>query len=65
MRIELTNDSPVLIKIIPEDQNESFNNGRLSQRLNTMGIKHICQENNGALLINIDPYWKDFGKAEK
>lgn len=60
MKIELTEDSPILLKIIPETSQEVFSNGIITGKLIKMKIVHKIKEN-GTILLNIDPDgWKDF-----
>ena len=61
MKIEHTIDSPILIKLIPETSQEIFENGERSASFTRMGIPYRSEEG-GALILNIDPHWKDFAE---
>ncbi len=64
MKIEHTIDSPILLKLIPETSKEIFENGERSASFRQMGIPHIV-EDDGSLIFNIDPAWKDFAEDRK
>jgi len=64
MKVEHTENSPILLKIIPETQLEVFKNGAMSESLSRMEIPHRFKKD-GTLLVNVDPAgWKDFDEHE-
>lgn len=59
MKIEFTEDSPILIKLIPETPLEAFKNNNIFSKLNKN--KRVKLKKNNTLLINIDQCgWSDF-----
>ena len=59
MKVMHTIDSPILLKLIPESFAEAYENGKRAHSLEGMKIPHRV-EDNGALILNIDPACKDF-----
>lgn len=61
MKIELTKDSPILIKLIPETPFEEFKNNNIFNILNRSNNKKVKLKKSNILLINIDQCgWTDF-----
>lgn len=54
MKVTITEDNPILLRLIPETQLEVFTNGSLSSRLEKMKLDFII-EDEGTLVFNIDP----------
>jgi len=63
MKIKHTNDSPILLKIIPESPLEAFKNGAMAKSLKNMKIDHRVK-GDGTLVLNIDPDWKAFTERD-
>lgn len=60
MKIEITEDSPILLKLVPETSDDYFNNGVLSSNLTRMKIDFRVKDV-WTLVFNIDPnYHTDF-----
>lgn len=59
MEIKRTQDSPILLRLIPETPLEIIANGRRSFAFRQMKIDHRIGKD-GSLILNIDPAWKDF-----
>ena len=64
MKIKRTQDSPILLKLVPETPLETIANGERSAAFKNMKIDHRI-ENDGSLIVNIDPAWKDFADDRK
>lgn len=58
MKIVVTQDSPVLLKLIPETTVDGFHLGSLAERLKNS--KRVKVKENGVLLVNVDSAWGDF-----
>jgi len=58
MKLEITEDSPILLKLIPETQLEIFQNGHLHARLQRMKVDYRTTDK-GTLIFNIDPNYPD------
>lgn len=61
MIVKHTIDSPILLKLKPESHKEAFENGKRAQSMYGMKIPHRVEED-GSLIFNIDPAWKDFAE---
>jgi len=57
MKINHTHDSPVLLRLIPENEIDIIHNAR---RFSDLKCKRIYLKGNGTLLINIDDTWPNF-----
>ena len=64
MKVKHTVDSPILLKLTPETPTEAFENGERSMSMKDMKIPHGVEED-GSLIFNIDPAWKDFADDRK
>ena len=64
VRVKHTTDSPILLKLVPEKPMDIFENGLRSGSFKRMKIPHKVKED-GTLLINIDPDWKDFTEHDE
>jgi len=63
MKIEITTDSPILLKLTPETPQEAFNNGVLHECMMRMGlscVKPDAASDEGMVVINIDDTWSVF-----
>lgn len=59
MEIQHTMDSPILLKLVPKTPLDIFENGIRAESFLNMGIPHRVEQN-GTLVLNIDPNWRDF-----